>query len=574
MRRIAAITCTFSLFLLANACGGSSAAAPPPATPTPAPTTTGKPAPPPAPIPIVAPEVSEAPASCKELVLAAPAKVEEPKAEKKDEKKDVKAKLPPGPCADAKSAIGVLAAAAAAELAHDRATRDAELSKLSSCERVPLLVTDVLRAELSSMVCAEAILQPALEAHGKEGLPAHQAAARGLVGASRLARLRPKKGAFDLLAKAEVDAAAGEAGTKTVVAWKEAIEKEESEALALAKGAPSEINAIVRFEIAGAWIALAKELRGTPLPDEVKALKSKDPDLETRYFAKLDEVTMPIMDRARQTALGGMGIAVRDGILVKELPSFLGILEPFKSRPGFEARPTRDLDLAIAPLEKDPAVSIAAAFPPWAAYSMLERAAPAELLKPAVLLAFAGNRGVPSSLRLEIEKDKKMSDAAKGAIALARTRTALSYGSRPDADAVAGWKDPKQPVDQLHVAIAKALLGPEIAPPKLGTPAATKVQTGYELKHLDALKQPEKVRLAAAYDAALLALEAAQMFGPDPSDPMATPADQKKAYDAAIARLDAVATLKGLDAARATKAKQLADSARESVKLLGKPSKP
>jgi hypothetical protein len=259
---------------------------------------------------------------------------------------------------------------------------------------------------------------------------------------------------------------------------------------------------------------------------------------------------------------------VRDGILVKELPSFLSIVEPFRSRPGFETRPTRELDLMTPPRpttekdkDKDPAATVAAAFPPWATFAVLERAAPGKLLEASVLSALAGNRGVPSALRLEVERDKKLGDGARGALALSRLRVALSYGSRADADAVTTWKDPKAPADKLRVAIAKALLGPQTAPPKLGDPDATKPQGGYALEGLDALaKQQGALGLAAAYDAALLSLDAVYAFGAD-----------KKAYEATIARLDAVSALKGLDAARAANAKQLADSTRESLKLLGQP---
>ena len=546
------------------ACGASNAQNAPTTSPKPPPTTVESAPPQPPPIPIAAPEVEAAPDACKALIgVALPAS-------------DATAKKV---CADNKTALSILAAAASAESKGDHATRDLALLSLANCERVPLLVTDVVRAQLAPMACAEAILTPPLESHGKEAIPSHQAAARGLVGASRLARLRPKKGAFDVLARAEVDEAAKDAGTKLLIAWRDAIEKEEGDAVLLSKNAPAEIAAIVRFEIAAAWLALAKEIRSTPLPDEIKALKSKDPDLETHYFAALDAQTLPIVDRAQQMALSGLGIAVRDGVLVKELPSFTPLLEFFRSRPGFEVRPTRELDLVLpdpklAPKASDATV-VAAIFPPWATYASLERAEPASLLAVPVLEALAGNRGIPSALRLELEKDKKLDDAHRGPIALARTRVALSYGSRPDAEAVTTWGKPKAPIDQLRVAIDRALLGPPPPKSKPGDPAATKPQTGYDLAPLDALaKSPGKIGLAAQYDAALIALESAQTFAPDGSDPSFTDADQKKAFDLAIDRLDKVTALKALDPTRAANAKKLADGARETQKLLAKPTKP
>ena len=551
-----------SLCLALVACGGGTGETPPPNVAKPPPSATVEAPKPPPPLPVVAPQVSDTPASCKEHVDVAAAS-------DGDKKKA---------CESAKSALAVLAAAATAESKGDRAARDVALRSLADCERVPLLVTDVVRAELAPMACAEAILVPALEAHGKEALPQHQAAARALVGASRLARLRPAKGAFDVLARAEADPAALDSSKETLIAWRDAIEKQEGDAVALSKGAPAEIGVVVRFEIAAAWLALSKEIRATPLPDDIKALKAKDPDLETHYFAKLDEQTLPIVDRAQQMALAGLGIAVRDGILVKGLPSFQPLLDSFRSRPGFEVRPTRELDLLTAanklPTKGGDAAIIASTLPPWAAYASLERADPAALLAAPVLEALAENRGIPAALRLEVEKDKKLDDAHKGAVALSRTRIVLSYGSRPDAEAVATWKNPKAPVDQLRVAIDLAMLGPAASKAKLGDPLVTQSQTTYALEHLDKLaKTKGAVGVAAQYDAALLALDAAQIFVPDGSASF-TGDDQRKAFEAAIARLDKLAAVTGLDPARADNAKKLADGARETLKLLSKPSKP
>lgn len=557
------------------ACGGG-AATPQPSTPNaPPPKPAASSSAAPAPIPIAQPEVSPAPASCDAFVKANVGKAKDPV------------------CSDAKSVTAALANAALAEQKGDAAARDSALASVATCDKLPALLVDALRAELAPIECAEAIVAPALDAHGKEALPQHLAAARALVGASRLARLRPKKGAFDLLARAEVDPAAGEAGTKLVIAWKEAIEGAETEALLLSKGAPAELAAIARFEAAAAWLAFAKELRGTPLPDEIKKLKKNDPDLETHYFAKLDEVTMPIVDRARQLALAGLGVAVRDGILVKTLPSYAAILDPFRSRPGFEVRATRDLDLmttdALGAKDATDATKMAAVLPAWAVYGALERVMPASLLDPAVLMAMAEGRGIPSALRREAEhepspnakaapklgpKEQKTRDAQRAAVVLSRVRVALAYGSRPDAEAASTFTS-KDPADQLRVSVAKALLGPSAnaPPPKPGDPAATASTPGYDLAQLDAIaKKGGPTANAAAYDAALLSLDAAELFGA-PEGTMPGAADPKKSYEDAIARLDAVAARKGIDPARADRAKKLADGARESVKLLGKPVK-
>jgi len=567
---IRSLTLAMSAGIFSVACGG--AATPQPATAKdatqPAPTTTvAKEEPPP--IPVAAPEVEKAPASCDAFV------------------KDVPAAKPKDPsCADASAVLATLAAAAIADKKGDHAARDAALSSLSTCEKVPTLIPETLRAELAPIQCAEAILAPALDAKGKEAFPPHLAAARALVGASRLSRLRPKKGAFDILARAEVDPKAAAQGIEYAKAWKAALEKEEADAIALTKNAPAEIVAIVSFEIAAAYLAVAKETRSTPFPEEAKPLLKKDPDLEVKYYAKLDEVTMPLVVHARETAYGGLGRARTDGIHVKPLPHFQQIVDPFKSRPLFENKPTRELELlAPDPLAKEPkdAVKLAAQLPPWAVYALLERTAPASLLDPQVLLALATQRGIPAALRREAEPNPKAkpdpklakdNDARMSAITIARVRTALAYGTRSDAEAVASWT-PKDANDQLRVAIAKALLGAKQAIAKPGTPEATQPPAGFDLAPLDALaKKGGAVGQAAQYNAALLALDAAQTFGGAPTDPLQTTTDPRKAYEDAIARLDAFASAKGADPARAANAKKLADSARETVKLLNTKTPP
>ncbi len=556
-----------SLFTGVVACGGgtpepTTAAKPP--EPKPAPSA---PAPVPTTLPIAVPEVAKAPATCKPLPAVA----------------NIKA------CKESSEALGHLAAAAAAERKGDKDGRDSELALAALCEKVPVLVAQTVAAELGPIECAETVIVPAIEAHGKAAFPPHLAAARALVSASRLSRLRPKKGAFDAIAKAEVDKSAADSAVKSVLAWKEAVEKEEGDAIVLAKGAPAEIRAIVLFEIAAARIALARELRATPFPEELRPLAKKDPDLETTYYAKLDEVTMPILEQARAAARTGLDLARHDGIHVRTLPSFAAVVEPFKSRPGFESRPTRELDLLLPdPLAKDPKpeVTIAATLPPWAVYAMLERAAPASLLDPQVLTAMAVGRGIPAALRMEAEKerDKKTPkpDKAKEALgpplAITRVRIALAYGSRPDAEAIGLWA-PKEPADQLRVAVAKALLGPTNkkadAKDSKDPKAPDGPKTGYALEHLDALaKKGGAVGLAAAYDAALLSLDAAQIFGGEPEGPLSTTSDPRKAYEEAIKRLDAIVAQKGLDPARADHAKKLADGARETLKLLEKKAPP
>ena len=85
--------------------------------------------------------------------------------------------------------------------------------------------------------------------------------------------------------------------------------------------------------------------------------------------------------------------------------------------------------------------------------------------------------------------------------------------------------------------------------------------------------------MAARYDAALLALDAAQIFVPDGSAAY-TADDQRKAFEAAIDRLDKFVASGGdpanadLSKTLVANARKLADGARETLKLLGKPTKP
>jgi hypothetical protein len=219
------------------------------------------------------------------------------------------------------------------------------------------------------------------------------------------------------------------------------------------------------------------------------------------------------------------------------------------------------------------AVFVAGVLPPWAAYASLERADPKTLLTAPVLEAFAAHRGIPSALRLENEREKSLDDARKGAIALSRVRIALAYESTPDAIAVSGWKSPKRPIDQLRVAIAKALVGVE-STAKPGEPAATSTTAAYDLKPLDQLaKGAGPIAIAAAYNAALLSLDGAQRFTGEADGGPKGVAEQKAAYEAAIKRLDDFAKVKNADKARVDKARELANGPRETVKLLDKAPK-
>jgi hypothetical protein len=517
----------------------------------------------PAPLPIALPQLAEAPSMCAEYAT-------------KPLPTDADKSL--GTCPNAAAALAALGEASIAESKRDRAARELALAKLARCERLPPLVLDVWRAETAPLACAEAILKEPITAHGSEAMPAHLAAAKGLVAASRLARLRPKKGDFDLLVRAEVDPAAREAGIKSVQAWKDALDHEEAEAAALAKGAPAEVQAVVVFEVASAWIALVQELRATPYPEELRALH-KDHDVAIDYYAELDKVTAPPLDHARMSAQVGLGLGARDGVLLSSLPSFAPIAETFKSRSGFERRPTRELDLDPPKLDLESKTTrdsarIAAALPPWAAFALLERLAPAELLEAPVLSAFAWNRGIPAVLRREVEKEAKLDPTRKALIGAARLRVAIEYAQRSDAE-VASLAPTPTPADALRAALAKALLGPSATPKKAKLPAEMKADDtprfGFDLSLLDAFaKSHPALAHLAMFDAAVLALEAAQRFGGgDEVDTFAPRPDPKVAYETAIARLDAVAASKDKNAIHAARARELADSARASVKLLG-----
>ncbi|MFI5298017.1 MAG: hypothetical protein ACHREM_07960 [Polyangiales bacterium] len=507
---------------------------------------------PPPPLPVAIPEVAPAPSTCGAFIVPAPA---------------MSATIVVPACDTIPSTLHTLASAVTKPISD----RSLALASLAACARAPAMVLEVVRASEAPMACGEAILTPALDAHGKEAMPAHLAAARAIVGASRLARLRPKKGDFDTLARAEIDAPSAEAALRSVISWRDAIDKQESESIGLATGAPSELLAIVRFESAAAWLALADEIRHTPLPDEIKKLSTPDHDLETRYLAKLDEVTMPLVDRAAKLALAGLGTAARDGILVRDLPSFHAIQPSFKSRLGFEARATRSLDLRVAAsvtpkdAELADAATLARSLPPWALFAILERVDPSKLLAAHVVEALAESRGVPAALRVELERDKALDDAKKSALSLASLRVALSYGSRRHAEMVALWKSPKAPVDKLRVAIATALLGPTKpveSPPKSLDPVGPDALPVFDLAPLDAIaKGTGAFADAAAFDAALLSLELAH-------DASSSKAEAKRAYESAIARFDATVARKGVDKEIAAAAKRFAADARESFALI------
>ena len=135
--RIRSLALAMGAGIFSVACGGG--ATPQPTTakgPTqPATTASAKEEPPP--IPVAAPEVAKTPATCDAFV------------------KDVPAGKPKDPsCTDQKSVMATLAAAAAADKKGDQAARDAALNSLSTCEKVPTLVAETVRAELAPIACA------------------------------------------------------------------------------------------------------------------------------------------------------------------------------------------------------------------------------------------------------------------------------------------------------------------------------------------------------------------------------------------------------------------------------------
>jgi hypothetical protein len=195
----------------------------------------------------------------------------------------------------------------------------------------------------------------------------------------------------------------------------------------------------------------------------------------------------------------------------------------------------------------------------------LERVDPSKLLAAPVVEAFAETRGVPAALRMELERDKKLDDARKSALSLGALRVALSYGSRRHAEMVALWKTPKSPADKLRVAIATALLGPAKAvdpAPKSLDPVGPDAMPAFDLAPLDAIaKGTGAIADAAALDAAMLSLELAH-------DAASSKVEAKRAYQASLARFDAVVVRKGVDKDVAAIARRFADDARESLKLL------
>lgn len=217
-----------------------------------------------------------------------------------------KRKATKAPACDSNEAALAALDGALAEV--DEGKRDAALLGLEACAGLSAGLVRALRVDLAPPVCGDVLAAPVLAKPPATMRGDVQQALVGQALAARLTRLSgsaPKLvGAVD---KAKLMAHLG----GPVLAWmkEQATAVQDLSALGVKLGAYG--RAIVAVEGGLADLRLVEALRELPLPPEL----TKDRELETAYYAALDEVLEPRKARGRDAALVGLRDLATVGVL-------------------------------------------------------------------------------------------------------------------------------------------------------------------------------------------------------------------------------------------------------------------
>ncbi|MDB4938266.1 MAG: hypothetical protein JWP87_5238, partial [Labilithrix sp.] len=494
-RRLRAVLLLSVLSSLGAACGGSPAPGPvaPAAPPVSAPsgTTTALAIPPPAADPFAAPASPR-----DEDAATAP---EEPPLDLEPWKRAKTAKgvsAPPPSCAayanraPGKEHTGLIEAFAE----KDPAKRDARLVAISkTAAMLAGAWTLMIRAELAPIECADAIIDPFLQAYSPASSTETPSRLQTLVGFSLAAKLSrtatapPAMGA--IRDKEKVKAFIGGPLKTWLVEQSTAIEVLSSGAAGLTGYA----RGVAAIEAGIAELRLVDKMRSAPVP------ATWDPELKAIYEAALDEALEPRKKRGRDAALVGMSDFAREGIFrdsrVDRARTLLSKL--------YGGRRIDALDGLLVP--------VVVVTPPMTTKELAIANVPSTWLEnpeiinpeePRIL-----TRGVTRQMRKRFATNPD-SAAPEVRSAYARTRFDMGrvYWRRVDfVEAAHGAKGSKKPEDRLTLALSLALAqGPNGAAEMMRAPTPAAL----DLRHTEALEAlaAEGGPLAglAAYDAAHL----------------------------------------------------------------------
>jgi hypothetical protein len=422
---------------------------------------------------------------------------------------DAWAKHPVGKpaCADGGTAKAKLDEA----MGKDGAERDKALAAMEACEGLPPGFVRSLRAELAPVECADALVKPFFAAKPKNVPGAVQHA---LVGQALAARLRRAVSPPPKLDPPFSRERVLEHHRGPLKEWLEVQAKGIQTLASQGAALGAYGKGIVATEAGMADLRLVEAVRGAPVPEEFK----KDPELESAYFASLDESLDPRKARGRDGELVGLREMANAGVT---RDTRTGEARAILSR-LYGGRRVDALDpLLLPPIAEAPAATVdqrlAARLPSFYAGTILT---PESIVDPATARALM-ERGFPLPFRAAArEKHKELSRDTATLLARARIELGIRYWRAVDFDEAITLlqiipEEERRPDHRLMLALAIALRkGPEdtvalmkaggTAPPKFGDVRALEVIAN----------ESGKLAGHAAFDAALLRELAAPQGAP------------------------------------------------------------
>ncbi len=339
---------------------------------------------------------------------AAPAQTETKTAERKGPA-PAKVPDPPSSCAEfvnrapEKCAAGDPRDRLAAALGDSSASgRDAKLVCLEADAAFPIGLIRTLRADLAPEVCSDALATPLLESNAKLDAEVEHAL-RGLIVAGKLARMASAppelKPPFDKAQFLDFFA-------KELKPWIL------GQALAIGElsMAGAQLNgygkALAAVSAGQADLRFVDLVRSIPLPDEMK----KDAEIQSVYYAALDEALEPRKTRGRDAALVGLRMYAQLGALRDErVDKARALLSKLYSGARVDALDGLLLP-ALPPAKLDStARKLAAGLPTFYSYRMLVDLDPTDKDTLRALL----ERGLPPPLKKKLDDAKLTPESAK-----------------------------------------------------------------------------------------------------------------------------------------------------------------
>ena len=530
MLRAPLIASLLCLSALTTACAGAQPpAALPPSTPPPAAPTAAAPDDPSMALPGDADKVPPPPAECDAFLT----------------------RSAPAASCDEKNAHGLLADALAKA---DLAERDAALSALEGCAKLPPGLGRALRAELAPVACGDVLVEPTL-AKPPTGLdPEMRDTLMGLgfaARASRLVREAPK------LAPPHSKSRVNQFVSGPLRHWIEGQAKAIHSVSLHGSNLTGYGKAVVAVEAGLADLRFVEVARSAPMPDEL----AKDAELRDAYVGALEQALEPRKNRGRDAALVGLKKLGEAGVIhdarvararkllseiyagrrIDALDSLLLPELPF-------AKPKTDQERLARLLPTPYAASVFVAHPPG----------------DAALLRSLLDRGLPKATREKLQSDKALSADSRRLLARALFALGQRYWRASDFAAATAALGAVKPAgatkDEVELVAALASIlqsGPKDATEMMAKGPQLPKGVG-DVAKLDEIGKGKGERAGIALFNAARLLE------------IARPLNADAAYFESIAERYTKAAAELGDATKKREATDRAKAARDTVTALGK----